>query len=232
MKLDFYTFDKTLLELLPVKRKVQNPSWWSKLKKFYYQYDVRSGIKIPAPTVKLCPGVADYIRNSIDIKLWTDVIFKVKPNGQVTVATPLTDDGRMPISMHDDKQTGPELYPDRTVVKLTNPWAVKASDRTQFLVTENHYTEDLREHGIMVSPGLTNFYDQHALNIFLVFPIKEEEYEVTLQYGSTLMSLHPLTEKNVDVNCSFMNNEDFNGLLANFPNKFFGRYYAKRKVTK
>jgi hypothetical protein len=41
-----------------------------------------------------------------------------------------------------------------------------------------------------------------------------------------------MTEKNVDVNCSFMNNEDFNGLLANFPNKFFGRYYAKRKVTK
>ena len=231
MKLDFYTFDRTLRNLQPVTNKVDNPSWWSKLKKFYEHFDVRSGIKTPVPTIKLCPGVADYIRNPIHLKLWTDIIFRVKPDGRVTCIAP--DNGaREHINTHAKDQTGPDLYPGRATVKLANPWAVQGSDRTRFMVTENHYSEDLRQHGIIVSPGILNFYDQHSLNIFLVFPLKDEEYQVELKYGTVLATLHAMTDKPIKVENHLVNMEEYNSILNNFPSTFFGRYYAKRKVMK
>lgn len=232
MKLDCYTFDDTLIDLLPLKTKADTPKWWNSLKKLYKVFDVKSGIKIPAPTVKLCPGVVDYVRNPIEVKLWTDAIFKVYPDGRVTSTAPLNEQHAMDAAVHSKEQTGPDLYPGRTVVKLSNPWALKASDRTKFMCTEIHYSEDLRQHGIMVSPGILNFYDQHALNIFLVFPLKEEPYEITLKYGTPLMGLHPMTDKPIDLKCHKTNHEQFNKILANFPSTFFGRYYAKRKITK
>lgn len=232
MKLDCYTFDQNLIDLQPMTTKSPKPKWWSGLKKLYKVFDIKSGIEVPSPTIKLCPGVVDYMRNAIEIKLWTDCIFKVYPDGKVTTASPLHEGNAMIAGVHSEKQTGPDLYPGRSVVKLTNPWCVKASDRTQFMCTEVHYTEELREHGIIVSPGVLNFYDQHALNIFLAFPLKDEPYTIELKYGTPLMGLHALTDKPVEIECHKASREEFNDILANFPATFFGRYYAKRKVTK
>lgn len=229
VKLDCYTFDETLLEMLPLKTKATKPAWWSGLKKLYKVFDVMSGIEIPTPTIKLCPGVVDYIRNPIEVKLWTDVIFKVFPSGKVTTVCPLNEKHALSAGVHDEKQTGPDLYPGRTVVKLSNPWALKASDRSQFMCTEVHYSEDLRKHNIIVSPGILNFYDQHALNIFLAFPLKDEPYEIELKYGTPIMALHSMTEKPIEIECHLTNIEGLNRILAAFPSTFFGRYYARRK---
>ena len=231
VKLDCYTFNRNLLELQPIVNKVHNPSWWSKLKKYYEHFDVRSGIRTPVPTVKLCPGVADYIRNPIHIKLWTDIIFRVRPDGRVTYVAP--DGGaRNHIDTHAKEQTGKDLYPGRATVKLANPWVVKGSDKTRFMVTENHYSEELRQHGIIVSPGIINFYDQHSLNIFLVFPLKDEEYQVELKYGTVVATLHAMTDEPVVVNNHLTTVDEYNATQNEFPSTFFGRYYAKRKVAK
>lgn len=232
MKLECYTYDKRLIELQPLKHKNKPPSWWTKLKKVYNVLDLRSGVEVPTPTIKACPGVVDYIRKPIIMKLWSDVIFKVFPDGRVRMAEPLHSNGAIQGNTHEREQHGTELYPNATVFKLANPWVLKASDRTEFMCTEVHYTEDLREHGIMVSPGIVNFYDQHSFNVFLVFPIKEEEYTVKLKYGTPLMSLYPMTDKKVDISLHHVSAQECNDILNHFPPTFLGRYYSRKHTLR
>ena len=101
--------------------------------------------------------------------------------------------------MHHSEQYGDTLYPGRTVFKLHGPWAVKANFPGEYMITECHYNEDLRKHGILISPGISNFNLQHTLNAFLVFPIKDEDYTVTLKYGTPIMSLYPMHDRKFEV---------------------------------
>jgi len=231
VKLDAYTYDRNVFELQPLEIKMQTPSWWSKLKNTIKEFDPRSGIHVPCPTVKACPGVVNYIRKPIVFKLWSDVIFKVNPNGSVKYVNPERSPLKFEASQHSNEQVGNELYANRAILKLHVPWAIKGSDKTEFMLTECHYTEDLRKHDILVSPGILNFYEQHTINVFLVFPVKEEPYEVLLKYGTPLMSMYPMTDKKVEIKNHLTDRNTIADLLDNFPSTFFGRYYLKKKVT-
>lgn len=226
LKLDFYTAHHTLAELQPIHLRSKPPSWWKTLKNSYDTYKSRVGASLPVPTIKTCPGVSDYMRLPITLKLWSDGAFKVKPNGDVEVIEPLYDSHILTGGIHSSNQYGGDLYEGRAVCKLNGPWCVKASSKAKFMITECHYNEDLRKHGIMVSPGITNFNEQHTLNVFLVFPIKEKEYVVTLKYGTPLMSIYPMFEQPIDIEMHKCTRQEFQDIQNIHPSTFLGRYYA------
>ena len=232
LKLDFYTAHETLIDLQPIQQGTKPPTWWKQIKKSYDKFRSRVGIKVPVPTVRTCPGVVDYIRRPITIKMWSDGIFKVKPTGIVECIEPFYGAKLLTGSIHDSAQYGGAIYKDRVVFKLEGPWCVKASDDSEFMITECHYTEDLRSHGILISPGITNFYHQHTLNVFLVIPIKEEEYTFTLKYGTPLMSIYPMHEKEMDIEMHKINREFFSDFQNVYPSKFIGRYYTGKNALK
>ena len=225
-RLDFYTTHDTLIEMQPIKQGTKPPGWWKSIKNSYDQFRSRVGVTVPTPTIKTCPGVVDYMRKPITLKLWSDVIFKVKANGDVEAIEPIHNAGIIDGAMHHSEQYGDTLYPGRTVFKLHGPWAVKANFPGEYMITECHYNEDLRKHGIMVSPGITNFNDQHTLNVFLVFPIKEKEYVVTLKYGTPLMSIYPMFEQPIDIEMHKCTRQEFQDIQNIHPSTFLGRYYA------
>ena len=229
LKLDFYTAHKTLIELQPIQCRTKPPSWWKSIKNSYVQFRSRAGTKVPTPTIKTCPGIVDYIRKPIVLKLWSDGIFKVKPNGDVECIEPLQQAGILDGSQHERRQFGDTLYPNCTVFKLHGPWSIKSSERKDFMITECHYTEDLRKHGILISPGITNFYDQHTLNCFLVFPIKDEEYTVTLKYGTPIMSIYPMHEMELDIKMHEVpTRQEWQEIQNVFPSTFIGRYHSRK----
>ena len=232
MKLDFYTYDKTVKELQPIENRTRPPSWWKQMKNSYEVFKSRQGIKVPTPTIKTCPGVADYIRTPITLKLWSDVIFRVKPDGMVEAAEPIPEAKKVRGAIHPRDQYSSEIYKDRAVFKLHGPWAVKASDKTNFMITEVHYSEDLRQHGILLSPGILNFYHQHTLNVFLVFPLKPEEYTVTLKYGTPLMSIYPMTSEKVEVRNHLCTHLEFEEMQDMYPSTFLGRYYSRKHTLR
>ena len=163
MKLKATTFDKRIIEYQPLQIGTgERPSWWSDLKKSFKVFNPRTGIHVPQPTIKACPGVVDYIRKPMNINLWSDVIFKIFPDGRVNTSTPLHNSGEVKTGVHEKAQWG-NMYPNHTVCKIVNPWVFQGSDRTQFLVTDVHYDQEFRKHGMFIAPGIVNFYDQHAL---------------------------------------------------------------------
>lgn len=231
VKLDAYTYDRSVMENFPWTNKKKKPSWWKMLPTMYKSYHSPSGIRVPTPTVKACPGITQYIQKAIVVKLWADIIFKVNPNGKVTSASPLHST-QVQTGNHERQQYGADLYPGYTVVKIDSPWHIKSSRRLDFMCSEFHYSEDLRKHGILVAPGIVNFYDQHAVNTFLLFPLKDEEYEVRLNYGSDLMSLHPMEDVEVEFENHFVNGiEEWGNINDKFPRSFLGRYYARKRAV-
>ena len=83
LKLDFYTQHGSILELQPIQPRSKPPTWWKSIQNSYDTFRSKVGLKIPTPTLKTCPGVVDYIRKPITLRLWSDAIFKVKPDGDV-----------------------------------------------------------------------------------------------------------------------------------------------------
>lgn len=226
LKLDFYTQHGAILELQPIQPRSKPPTWWKSIQNSYDTFRSKVGLKIPTPTLKTCPGVVDYIRKPITLRLWSDAIFKVKPDGDVECIEPHYGAKIIEGAMHERKQFGDTLYPNRTIFKLHGPWTVTANRRAEFMITEVHFSEDLRKHNILLVPGITNFYDQHTLNVFLVFPIKNEEYTVTLKYGTPIMSIYPMHEQELDINMHKCTPHEFQEHQNMFPSTFIGRYHA------
>lgn len=233
IKLDCYTHDKKIIQLQPLQTTRNNPPWWTRLKPMYKVFQSRTGINVPTPTIKACPGVVDYIRRPILIKMWSDIIFRVLPDGRVLLTEPLHTVRQGVAHVHDKEQHGDTIYKNRTVVKLMCPWHIVADKPIDMLCVDPHYvTDDLREHGIEVSPGVLSLYDQHTLNVFLTFPIKEKEYEVTLKYGTPLMSMFPMTEKKIEIEMHHTDRQTWENICDMFPPTFLGRYHARKRALK
>jgi len=231
--LDCYTHTPHLIKMQPLKPGAKPPSWWSKIKSIYKVYESKKGMHVKAPTVKTCPGVVEYIRKPININLWTDLDIVVSPDGRIKAAGPAnTPEELTTVEIHDIKQYHTDLYGDALVVKLVSPWVIESDSATDFLLTETHYSPELRNLGISIIPGVLNFKYQHSFNVFLVLPIKEEEYQISLKYDTPLASLFPMTEREVEINMHEADGVFMNNLVGKFPSVMSGRYYAYRKMLR
>lgn len=234
IKLDCYTYDKKIMDMQPLQTVKNNPHWWSKLKTMYKVFNPKTGIDVPTPTIKACPGIVDYIRRPILIKLWSDIIFRVYPDGRVHLSEPLHGAKQGIAHIHDEEQHGNHIYKDRTVVKLIAPWHIVADKPIDFICADPHYsTEELRKNNIIVSPGVLSFYHQHTVNVFLTFQRKEEVYEVTLKYDTPLMALFPMTEKKIDIEMHHCKSRsEWEDISDIFPPTFLGRYHTRKRATR
>lgn len=231
IELDCYTHIPGLIEMQPLKKHAKPPSWWSKIKSLYKVYDSKKGMHLKVPTVKTCPGVVEYIRKPINFNLWTDLNIVVSPDGRIKSSGPQNSaEGIDQVEMHSIQQYHPDLYGNSVVIKLVVPWIIETNDEANFLISETHYSPELRNLGITVIPGVLNFKYQHSINVFLVLPVKEEEYEIELKYDTPLMSLFALSERDVNIT---MHETDgmFMGKMTNiYPSVTSGRYYAYKKL--
>tara|TARA_B110000503_G_scaffold16382_1_gene23310 strand:+ start:5532 stop:6242 length:711 start_codon:yes stop_codon:yes gene_type:complete len=231
LTIEAYTHNKQVYEHQPMTNKQFKPSWWKNLATMYKIYHSKSGIMVPTPTVKACPGITQYMQKAIIMRLWADTIFRVQSNGKVSCVTPLHSGEAVQCGIHERSQHGEDLYPGYTVCKLESPWYFKASDNSSFMNSEYHYSEELRKEGILVAPGVLNFHDQHATNVFLLFPLKDETYEVELKYNTPLMALFPMTDKPIEFKNHYVPKHEWNELNNVFPSTFLGRYYARKHTT-
>lgn len=233
VKLDCYTHIVGLTQRQPLKKTAKPPTWWGKIKSLYKLYDSKKGMHINTPTVKTCPGVVEYIRKPINVNLWTDLNIVVNPDGKIRSSGPSNViEGIDSVEVHSIKQYHPDLYGNSVVVKLVAPWMIKTNEETNFLLTETHYSPELRNLGISIIPGVLNFKYQHSMNVFLILPIKEEEYEIALKYDTPLMSMFPMTERDIEINMHEVDGMFMKNMVSMYPSITSGRYYAYKKFLK
>jgi len=227
VNLSAYSFRENYLkqELFGFDQKFK-PSWFKNLKSYFILRDQKTKIDMKTPTVVSCPGIRDFLSLPIHIKMWCDATIKIWPEGTITFNG--AQGGDFICGIHGNEQYGDELYKNRLAVKIVTPWNIVSKSNTKFLLMESHYSGSFfRDHGLYLSPGVINFKNQHSTNVHISCPVKDQPYEIQLRYGQPLVSLFPLTEKNVKVDYKLTDINSFRDLSDKSPAVWTGRYYKK-----
>ena len=188
--------------------------------------DEKSKINIPAPDIRTCPGIKDFLTSGIQLKAWEDFIIKVWPDGNFTYIFPYPS--KQSISAHGPSQYG-DLYPkNRINAKLNSPWSFKSDKPLKCLMMESHYSTSMfRDKNIWVPPGVIDFSKQVSTNIHLMLELRDEPYEISFKMGDPLVTLFPLTESKIDFSVEHATEEEL-GKLRDMPYTFKSRYYRRK----
>jgi len=229
IKLTAYTWENDIfINEKPSFNKPDQAEWLRMLKSTNKHYNQHQDYYFDVPSAKVCPAINNYLNNGIKFKAWTNIRVRINPDG--TVEHLKGSEGSLGTGMPLFGQHSPDQYEylyqrNKTAFKLLNPWILKCEQNIKFLFTESHYsTNILRENNILIAPGLIDFKYQHATNIHLIADIKKEPYEIIIPYGTPLVTLFPVTEKEIDFKCELVCQEKYNKIHMHFPRCPFKKY--------
>lgn len=228
VNLTAYTYSESYIKTCPpIYKPTEKPSWLKKLKTFTVDWDQRSQMAIKNATAAVCPAVRYFLSEPITLSLWADIDIKIFPDGKWTHYT--RPEWNVMLGEHHGSQFG-EAYNGRVAIKLTSPWYFKTDDPAKFMFMESHYsTSFFRDHNIILPPGLIEYKYQHATNVHMLFPIKDEEYVVRLKHGTPLISMFPMFERKLNFETKLIPYNEFAEFNTHMPQMFIGRYFKQLK---
>jgi hypothetical protein len=212
-------------------KSIETPSWLSRLKASIKTWNPAIGLHDKAGTVAVCPGIREFVSSPIALNMWAEIDIRINPDGSWSSTSQSRPDLNTEISEHhEDQWQG--MYPGKRVaLKLSNPWKFVSDSDVKYVFTESHYsTSYFRERGIWISPGVTNFKYQHSTNIHLNCPVKDEPYVISLKYGSPLISLFPMTERPVEIECIKISPPEWGELGDHMPRTVVGKYFKQKGI--
>jgi hypothetical protein len=213
-------------DLIEAKKAV--PKWW---KDMAIKFDdvipltpnpIFEKFKRPISTVKQCPAIQDILSTGIIFKAWSDITILVSPDGVVE-------------SIIADEKIGPSgegsnhpyiqrngVFKNYAHYKLTPPIFLKTKTYRKFLWTGAFWhNPSLVENNIHIVPGIIDYKTQTGMNINMFLPLKNEPYQLNINFGDPLIHLIPLDNKPIKI---IKKLTDINGFqhMSNTHLKFVG----------
>ena len=227
IKLTAYTYENDIfINEKPTFNKTDQVEWMKLLPSSYERFDPNLGSTFEVATAKNCPGINNFISSGIKFKMWTHLKIRVHPSGAVQ-ELPGTVKGTIdPFAQHPREQYEHIYQRGKTAFKLNNPWIMACNQDVKFLFVESHYsTHFMRENNIYIAPGIIDYKYQRSTNIHLVLDVKETAYDLTIPYGTPLVTLFPLTERKIDMDWKILPKEEFDKVANIFPRCPMRKYY-------
>jgi hypothetical protein len=225
IKITAYTYDKSfIVNAPPTIRSKEKPEWIKRLKAYITQWDSNIGMDVRIPTVNQCPAIKEFLTTPIMLNMWGDLDIKVFPDGRWNqYAVPGCN---ISAGEHAKIQFG-EGYNNRLALKLNSPWFFVASEPTKFMFMESHYsTTYFRDNNILFPPGIIEYKNQHSTNVHLSVPIpKTEPFTLNLKLGMPLISMFPMTDRQVEIETKLVSISDWELINSHLPKVFIGRYF-------
>jgi hypothetical protein len=227
--LDCFTFNHAAYELFPIEKSVYHlPDWWkqlpSKIDKGNAGYD---------PTMKKCQGLKSFYQNGISIPLWSEFAVRWvsdEEKKQTHINWKFSDEISS-AEVHSQSQRGTFLSEKKYQhLKILSPWAFKCKEDINWLFVQNFWALNNPEKFIIL-PGCIDFKYQHVTNINVMIPFEQlKNCHFSLECGSPLVSLFPLTERKVEIKNHLVSMEEFKKLLGFGKISFTGRYNTIRSI--
>jgi hypothetical protein len=202
------------------------PEWWKQLPATI-KNDVGNGIVTETGTLKKCVGLLDLYRNGFMIPLWSELKIKTNEDGSLYhfASAPVHKQD------HDPRQLN-SAFDNSIHFKMASPWLIKEKSGVQFLWhgCEWNYVEAL--YNISVSPGIVEYKYQHNTHINMFLPRKN--IELTLEAGTPLVHIVPLSEKKVVIHNQFIDQREYDRLFSasKYPLSFTGQYKKRKAIMK
>jgi hypothetical protein len=167
-------------------------------------------------TAKYCPALQEIYTKGIIITAWCDMRLAVHPDGSVEMMG-AESIGREPGSHHAYHQRAGWMK-NMTHFKIHSPYWFKTSYYRRFLFSGAYqHNENLINNNIYVVTGIADYFTQHATEINLLLPIKDETYFIEFNYGDPLVHLLPLDENPIKIKKALMSIEEERKLRTSHP---------------
>jgi hypothetical protein len=212
LTLDCFTYDPIIEKTAAIKPAMNfYPKWIKDLKNVVpepkYNPDTNETHTIPSGTVKGCPGVTNYFKTGFIAPLWVDASVIVRPDGSYSYTSA---DSPFSIESHFPGQwVG---YAGYTHMKFVLPWHVEEKTGVQFLLQRPAWTsnaDNLLINKMASASGVVDFKSQHSLHLHTFLEIPPERHEFMLKFGTPLLHIIPLTDKEITVKTHVISEEEW-----------------------
>lgn len=179
------------------------PEWWKKLPKTYND-DVSS------VTMKSCVGFIDFFRNSISLRLWSDLIIHLQKNPEPSCYWKFSD-GISKMDVNSPQRLDGFVDPtEHLSIKIDSPWAFSCKEDIQWVTVGNNWNKNTINKFTNLN-GILNFKYQSSTNIQIMcdLPKKYEKNEIFLPYETNLLNFFPMSERPVQIHNHLISDEEF-----------------------
>ena len=220
IKLNCFVSTEQIAKIFPIRRTVEAlPNWWRSMPKS----TPAQNYPIEMSTIKRCPGFKDLFTKSICIPAWSEYRLFQDPNyGFSHTAPNSTASG----NQHQPGQIS-GAFPNYQHFKLHSPWHFKESTGIYWCMMQASW-HDIHPCDYHIPTGSLEFKYQHSTHINLISPKKETIHEISIQAGTPLVYLVPLSEKEVDLNIEVISEQEISKLRT-YHHSFYNSYELTKK---
>lgn len=214
--LDCFTSLSYVYEACPIQKSIYSmPNWWKKLGATYKHdfYDFS--------TMKTCAGLVDLFKNSVTIKLWSDL--KLKIEGDFIKWQ--FSDSTTNMGQHPPEQRGDFMSKNKYVhFKIESPWCFRTKEDISWLWMQSLYNfEDPED--IVVLPGCINFSQVNDTHINFMTPLYDRE--MLLEFNQPMVQILPLSEKRVEIKNHLVDKNEIEKIRGNYRSVSFSYGFRK-----
>jgi hypothetical protein len=224
--LDAFTVDAAIHNLYPITAMKENyPDWWKKIPASISRTN-QHGLTWPMSTIRQCDGILSLYSGGFSLPLWTDLVVETHLDG--SFAYQLAKNMDNAITEHARDQMGPE-FDNLIHFTLLSPWVFSEKTGVEFYFAPAWWNQIKLVPDMYVPPGILNFKYQVTSNINLFFPRIENKLKISA--GQPMVQLIPLTEKNMEIKCHVISNEEWRRRVGiHATTTFQNAYKLKKKV--
>ncbi|MAS92893.1 MAG: hypothetical protein CMO55_06810 [Verrucomicrobiales bacterium] len=198
---------RSLLELAPPAPAGKfYPQWMRSMDSYYhnvtqfqaYPPDLKTRQNA---TIKMCPGINDYLRTGYVIPLWCDFAITFRKDGSFQWQSP---NDEFQIQSHPREQY--DKMPNAgfpTELKFVSPWYCRTSPGYSMRALPCYYHFD---HLWSVLPGVVHSDQNHTTHINTLFEV--EEGQIILPRGTPMMHIVPFRREKYELDIHVASKED------------------------
>jgi hypothetical protein len=199
------------------------PDWWKQLKT-----QMPDTPLVPQPTMKRCMGFVDHFKHGIIIPMWSDFRIQLSEIGTQNHHA-LCSDGYTPVVQHSTGQRGGFAPADQYCnIKLESPWTARCNEDVYFKWEQPTWNMNNLT-AYVVLPATVEFKYQHSINVHLMFPRLEIPVIRQINFGTPVVHLTPLTERELDVRHHMVTPIEYQNFLFGKRITFLNSYRTYRR---
>lgn len=227
INLDCFTYIDQLADLFPIIESPKAlPAWHRALPT---QVNVNNPLfpSLSQPTIKGCPGMTDFFKNSITIPNWIEHRFSVQPDGNMHFMG-LRED--MPYESHPKHIQMGSAMPNYAHLKLSSPWQIKEKTGIKWVWVQASWNqEDPCQYSI--PPGIVNYNEQHTSNVNILIPTNNSPKEIVINAGEPLVQLIPMSDLPVAIHIHKIDHREWTRMRT-YTHSTIHSFLKSRKILK
>jgi hypothetical protein len=139
-------------------------------------------------------------------------------------------DGTTGAMSHNTKEFDSPVFSDLIHIKIMSPWFIQEKTGCEFQWNSPWWNNVSQHNKFFIPPGIVEYKYQHRSNINMF--INKSPSNFMIAAGTPLVHIVPLSDKDVQIKCHYLPQEEYNKKFYAHQMKFVGSFKEKKKIAK